>query len=129
MGTLLQGVLDGVCPSPPEDPLLEMAANIALTHHEKWDGSGYPRGLAGEEIPVESRIVALADVFDALTCARPYKAAVAEEEALRIIRATVGSHFAPDAHQGFEAALPEILALRARLADGCDPWEVGEGFR
>ena len=56
--------------------LLEVAEQIALTHHEKWDGSGYPNGLAGEEIPIAGRIVAVADVFDALTHVRPYKAGV-----------------------------------------------------
>ena len=67
------------------DPVLEMAATIALTHHEKWDGGGYPRGLSGEAIPLESRIVAVADVFDALTSNRPYRPARPEEEALTIM--------------------------------------------
>ncbi len=83
------------------DPMLEMAASVALTHHEKWDGSGYPQGLAGEAIPLESRIVAIADVYDALTSNRPYRAARPEEEALTIIEATVGSHFDPRVHAAF----------------------------
>ena len=99
------------------DPVLDMAATIALTHHEKWDGGGYPRGLAGEAIPLESRIVAVADVFDALTSNRPYRPARPEEEALTIMAATVGSHFDPRVHAAFVRSLPEIRAIRARFAD------------
>jgi putative two-component system response regulator len=109
-----------------EDPILEMAATIALAHHEKWDGSGYPLGLAGKQIPLEARIVAICDVFDALTNPRPYKAAMPEAEALRIIDAEAGRHFAPDVYQAFHAALPEILAIRARLADGVWPGAAAE---
>lgn len=78
-----------------DSELLKFARIIALTHHEKWDGSGYPRGLAGEEIPYEGRIVALADVFDALTSKRPYKAAWPMEKALDHIREEAGTHFDP----------------------------------
>ena len=99
------------------DPVLEMAATIALTHHEKWDGSGYLQKLAGEAIPLESRIVAVADVFDALTSDRPYRLARPEEEALSIMDGTVGSHFDPRVHAAFVRALPEIRAIRARFAD------------
>jgi putative two-component system response regulator len=99
------------------DPVLEMAATIALTHHEKWDGSGYPQGLAGTAIPLESRIVALADVFDALTSDRPYRVAWPDAEALAIMECTVGSHFEPKLHAAFLRALPEIRAIRARFAD------------
>lgn len=99
------------------DPVLEMAASIALTHHEKWDGSGYPQGLAGEAIPIESRIVAIADVFDALTSNRPYRLARPEDEALTIIDATVGSHFDPRVYAAFQRALPEIREIRARFDD------------
>jgi len=99
------------------DPVLDMAATIALTHHEKWDGSGYPRKLSGEAIPLESRIVAIADVFDALTSNRPYRAARPEEEALTIIESTVGSHFDPRVHSAFLRALPEIRSLQSRFND------------
>ena len=99
------------------DPVLEMAATIALTHHEKWDGGGYPGGLAGEAIPLESRIVAVADVFDALTSNRPYRPARPEDEALTIMAATVGSHFDPRVHAAFVRSLPEIRTIRARFAD------------
>jgi putative two-component system response regulator len=76
-------------------PLFKMAAQIALTHHERWDGSGYPRGLAGEAIPLEGRIVALADVFDALTHDRPYKQAWSLSRALAEIEQQAGHQFDP----------------------------------
>jgi putative two-component system response regulator len=99
------------------DPVLEMAASIALSHHEKWNGSGYPRGLSGETIPLESRIVAVADVYDALISNRPYRPARPEEEALSIMASTVGSHFDPRIHAAFIRSLPEIRDIRARFAD------------
>jgi putative two-component system response regulator len=99
------------------DPVLEMAALVALTHHEKWDGSGYPRGLAGEAIPVESRIVAVADVFDALTSDRPYRTARTEDEALAIMDAGSGTHFDPKVYEAFIKALSEIRSIRDRFAD------------
>ncbi len=99
------------------DPVLDMAASVALTHHEKWDGSGYPQGLAGEAIPLESRIVAIADVFDALTSNRPYRLARPEEEAMTIIETTVGSHFDPRVYAAFLRSLPEIRAVRTRFND------------
>ena len=84
---------------------------IAEAHHEKYDGSGYPKGLRGEEIPLSARIVALADVFDALTSKRPYKQAFPVEQAMGIIRAERGKHFDPDVLDAFERALPKVLAL------------------
>jgi HD-GYP domain-containing protein (c-di-GMP phosphodiesterase class II) len=75
--------------------ILDMAATIALSHHEKWDGSGYPRGLAGEEIPIEGRIVAVADVFDALTSDRVYRTAYSVEQAVHLMREQRGHHFDP----------------------------------
>jgi putative two-component system response regulator len=109
------------------DPVLEMAATIALSHHEKWDGSGYPHGLAGEAIPLESRIVAVADVFDALTSNRPYRPARPEEESLTIMDSTVGGHFDPRVHAAFTRSLPEIHAIRDRFADGVVVFPQGEG--
>jgi putative two-component system response regulator len=109
------------------DPVLDMAASIALTHHEKWDGSGYPRGLSGEAIPLESRIVAIADVFDALTSNRPYGLARPEEEALTIVEATVGSHFDPRVHAAFLKALPEIRDIRVRFDDSNIAFPEPEG--
>ncbi len=101
----------------PENPILQMAARVALMHHERWDGTGYPAGLAGEEIAVEARVVAMADVFDALTSARPYKGPYPMEKALRILRDSPGSHFDPRVHAAFEEALTEILAVRERFSD------------
>jgi putative two-component system response regulator len=109
------------------DPVLDMAASVALTHHERWDGNGYPQQLAGEAIPLESRIVAIADVFDALTSNRPYRAARPEEEALTIIDSTVGSHFDPRVHAAFVRSLPEIRIIRARFDDSIVVFPQPEG--
>jgi putative two-component system response regulator len=79
-----------------ESELLQMAAQIALTHHEWFDGSGYPRGLEGDEIPIEGRIVAVADVFDALLSDRPYRPAMSTEQAIKVIREGRGTHFDPE---------------------------------
>ena len=73
-----------------------MAATIALTHHERFDGSGYPQGLSGEEIPLEGRIVAVADVFDALLSDRCYRPAMTTEQATELIEEESGTHFDPD---------------------------------
>ena len=97
--------------------LLDVAASIAWTHHEKFDGSGYPRGLAGEAIPLYGRIVAVADVFDALTTERPYKKAWEIEHAVRFLEEGAGSHFDPACAQAFIARLDEALAVRARFQD------------
>ena len=97
--------------------LMEMARTIALTHHEKWDGSGYPKGLKGEEIPLIGRISALADVFDALCSARPYKAGVPVEDVMRIVREESGRHFDPQLVQRLEEQLSQILEVRQRFAD------------
>ncbi len=90
-------------------PLVQMAETIARTHHERWDGAGYPFGLKGEEIPLVGRIVAVADVFDALTAERPYKCAWEVDDAVREIVRGTGSHFDPRVVDAFLAALPEIL--------------------
>ena len=103
-----------------ERPLefLRMAKEIARHHHERWDGSGYPEGLAGDAIPVAARLMALADVFDALITQRVYKRALPLENALRIIREGRGSHFDPDVVDAFFARLGEFIAIAARHADG-----------
>ena len=98
-------------------PLLQLAELIAFTHHEKWDGSGYPRGLQGEAIPVEGRVVAIADVFDALTAIRPYKRAWSVEDALRFIVDNAGTHFDPHLAALFVEVAPEILRIRAEFPD------------
>ena len=97
--------------------LLQMARSIALTHHEKWDGTGYPNGLKGEDIPLTGRIVAIADVFDALTSVRPYKAAWSVEEALELLRRESGKHFDPQLVELFLGCMPEILTIKERWAE------------
>ena len=87
--------------------MLETAATIAWTHHERWDGTGYPRGVAGEAIPIEGRLIAIMDVFDALTHDRVYRPAMALDEALTIIRAGGGTHFDPAVLDTFNEALPD----------------------
>ena len=99
------------------NPLLVTAATIALSHHERWEGRGYPRGLIGADIPIEGRIVAVADVFDALTSRRPYKAAMPEDEAVAIIADGRGAHFDPQVVDAFLACLPALRAVRTRFAD------------
>ena len=97
--------------------MLQMARRIALGHHEKWDGSGYPAGLAGTDIPVEARIIAIADVFDALTSVRPYKRAWSVDEAVALIREQSGKHFDPHLVNCFLARLDEIIEIRDRGAE------------
>ena len=94
--------------------ILRMAREIALCHHEKWDGSGYPAGLKGDAIPLSARIVTVADVFDALTTARPYKKAWPVEEAIAHLKEGAGHHFDPHLVPLFLAQLPDILAIRER---------------
>jgi len=97
--------------------MLAMARDIALSHHEKWDGSGYPLGLAGEAIPLVGRIVAVADVFDALTTVRPYKAAWTVDEAVAWLIAQRGQHFQPLLVDLFVQRLPQILEIKERWAE------------
>ncbi|MCZ2497458.1 response regulator [Xylophilus sp. Kf1] len=97
--------------------VLATARIVALTHHEKWDGLGYPQGLSGEEIPLEGRIVAIADVFDALTSERPYKHAWPLEEALALMREQAGRHFDPTLVALFLQVLPAILEVRNRFPE------------
>ena len=97
--------------------LMEVARSIALTHHEKWDGSGYPEGLSAEDIPIEGRICALCDVFDALTSERPYKSAWPIEKAMALIREESGKHFDPDLVEAFENILDDVLMYREQHID------------
>jgi putative two-component system response regulator len=100
-----------------DSDLLLMARDIALTHHEKWDGTGYPNRLAGEEISKAGRIAALTDVFDALTSARPYKKAWSIEAAVEEVRISSGNHFDPELVDAFLDVLPGILEIRERFAE------------
>ncbi len=103
--------------SKSSSPLLKVAAEIAHTHHEKFDGSGYPRKLVGEDIPLYGRIVAVADVFDALTSARPYKRAWSIEEATQLLRDGSGKHFDPACVDAFFSEFDEILSIKNTFLD------------
>ena len=94
-------------------PLFALAAEIALRHHERWDGSGYPGGLAGEQIPESARIVAVADVFDALTMNRPYKKAWSIEDAISYLRQEAGSHLDPRLVGSFIEVIPQIIEIKS----------------
>jgi two-component system response regulator RpfG len=96
---------------------LRMGALIALGHHEKFDGSGYPYGLVGDHIPLPARIVAVADVYDALTSRRPYKAAWLSEEAIKYLQAHRGAHFDPMLVDAFLQVREEALAIQEELKD------------
>ena len=104
--------------------LLQLAAEIAGSHHERWDGQGYPLRKAGEDIPLSGRIVAIADNFDALTTARPYKEAWPTEQAIEHIRERAGSQFDPACVSAFMKALPDILEIR--LSGVSDPLPAEE---
>jgi len=120
--TLGAETLDAAVQEFPEASFLKMARDIAATHHERFDGSGYPAGLQGYDIPLCGRIVALADVYDALTSKRVYKDAFTHHVARSIILEESGSHFDPDVVDAFLAAEEKFLAIRERYAEepaGC----------
>ncbi|MFA0728332.1 HD-GYP domain-containing protein, partial [Vibrio sp. 10N.222.48.A4] len=100
-----------------DSKLMRMAIQVAQYHHEKWDGSGYPNQIAGEEIPLVGRIAAVADVFDALTAERPYKKAWSVDEALSLFEEQKGKHFDPTIVDLFFLKLPEILAIKEKFSD------------
>jgi len=104
-------ILDG------DDPLIALAREIALTHHERWDGTGYPRALAGTAIPLAGQVCAIADVFDALTTARPYKTPWSVEQALDALQRERDAAFAPAVVAAFHDGLAEILAIQQRYRD------------
>lgn len=99
---------------------ISMLKNIISYHHERYDGSGYPEGLAGERIPVEARIVAIADVFDSLTCDRPYKTAWSVDDAIVYLQENAGILFDPDCVEAVVALRDEFAAIHARYHD--EPW-------
>ena len=98
--------------SKGDTPLFKMTAEIALYHHEKWDGSGYPEGLVGEQIPESARIIAITDVFDALTMKRPYKEAWSIDDAVAEIGKGAGGHFDPRMEKIFKGILPELIVIK-----------------
>lgn len=98
-------------------PMLQMARDIALSHHERWDGSGYPHGLIGEAIPESARIVAVVDVYDALVHERLYRPALSEEEALTIMIAGGKNYYGPEIFDCFMSLLPALRHIRAQLSD------------
>lgn len=102
-------------------PVIVLAAEVALTHHEKWDGTGYPHKLAGEAIPLPGRIVAVADVFDALTTERRYKNAWSIDRAMELISQEGGSHFDPEVSKAFVALRPKIEEIRSRYQPTAEP--------
>ncbi len=100
-----------------ESGFLKLGEIIALTHHERWDGKGYPRGLKGREIPLAGRIVAISDVFDALISKRPYKEPYPVEKSLKIIKEERGSHFDPEVVDAFFKIIDQILSIKDRYRD------------
>lgn len=100
-----------------DSELLRLAKSVALTHHEKWNGTGYPHGLQGEQIPLEGRIVALADVFDALTSKRPYKEAWSVDKTMDYIYGQSGVHFDPVLVRLFAENLPKIIEIKEKWTD------------
>jgi HD-GYP domain-containing protein (c-di-GMP phosphodiesterase class II) len=99
------------------NPILRLASSIALTHHEWWDGTGYPPGLGGHAIPLAARIVALADTYDALRSEQPYKPALSEDEAVETIRGECGSHLEPEVGAAFERSLTSFRPIHNELSD------------
>ena len=102
-------------------PLVQLSETIALTHHERWDGSGYPRGLSGEQIPLAGRICAICDVFDALLSARPYKHPWPYQQAIGEIASQAGAHFDPQLVEAFLVIAPELHAEQPELTPGIRP--------
>jgi hypothetical protein len=120
--TIGAAILDG-----HDSKIMRMATSIAATHHEKWDGSGYPKGITGEEIPIEGRIAAICDVFDALTCKRPYKEAWPYDKALTLIQEGAGSHFDPHLVEHFMAISTQVIALK-KLHPDTDQSDLSEAL-
>jgi len=98
-------------------PLLQLAKEVAVYHHEKWNGKGYPNGVSGKDIPISARIVAIADVYDALTSERPYKKAWTEERAIALLEEEAGTHFDPSLVAEFVKCLPKVREIQAQYRD------------
>ncbi len=110
--------LKGVQEEYPNNAFINMGVDIARSHHEKWDGSGYPDGLKGEDVPLCGRIMALADVYDALRSKRPYKPAFSHEKSFGIIMEGAGQHFDPRVVEAFKSLEDEFARIRKQLDDG-----------
>jgi putative two-component system response regulator len=104
--------------SGSSSPILRMGERIAISHHEKWDGTGYPAGLAGETIPLEGRLCSVVDFFDALTMDRPYRKAVANDEVTAMMRTAAGQHFDPAVLDAFLKSLDAIVTIQAEYRSG-----------
>lgn len=100
--------------------VMQMAREVSLTHHEKWNGKGYPHGLSGTDIPLVGRIVAIADVFDALTCVRPYKTAWTVERAMELISSEAGQHFDPELVKLFLSKEAEVRRIATEYSDAAE---------
>jgi putative two-component system response regulator len=111
-------------PKRASNPVLVMAARIALSHHERWDGAGYPAGLSGERIPMEARIVAVSDVYDALRSERPYKCPVPESQSIEIILGEKGRQFDPEVCAAFERCAAELHEIHANSWSEMEPAQV-----
>lgn len=116
-------VIGGKILSNSLSPILRMGAEIAMSHHEKFDGTGYPAGLKGCAIPIYGRIVAVADVFDALTSERPYKLAWDDERAFALLKDGSGKHFDPQCVAAFFDVVDEVLEVKAQYRDADIPEE------
>jgi putative two-component system response regulator len=101
----------------PDNQFLRMGVDVARSHHEKWDGSGYPDGLQGSAIPLAARVVALADFYDALTSKRPYRSAFSHDDTSRMIREGSGTHFDPDVVFAFSALDGEFRRIRREMQE------------
>jgi HD-GYP domain-containing protein (c-di-GMP phosphodiesterase class II) len=104
---------------------LQMAREIAISHHERWDGGGYPRALCGEEIPLSARIVAVCDVYDALSTRRVYKAGLAHEKCVEIIREGAGSQFDPEIVHAFQDIQEEFREIALHYVDSAEERPTG----
>jgi putative two-component system response regulator len=100
-----------------KNELLRLAGEIALAHHEKYDGTGYPRGLKGKDIPLSARIITIADVFDALTTKRPYKEAWDTQTALQYMEKNTGKHFDPEIFAVFKSIIPQVMQIKEKYSE------------
>jgi putative two-component system response regulator len=122
-------IIGGNILSGSDSYVIQMAEQIALEHHEKWDGFGYPKGLKGPEISLWGRISAIADVFDALTTKRPYKKAFPLEYSLEIIEKSRGAHFDPDVVDAFFSIKEEILSIRIKYDEPDSEENISTSFQ